>query len=299
MARVTPDDMPQVQAAKPQSAAASSGVTQSPEITYEFEVVSIKSAPPDDGRNVVTVKGGPGTADPGQFTGLNITLRWLLVTAYPEPYSIVGPDWLDAAKYDMVAKVPPGTTKYQFRLMVRKLLEERLVLKAHHEMREFRTYDLVVAKGGAKLKEATEDPKAQAPAVNSSGGQETRLDADGFPQLDRPGILAYHFNSPSGAPVSRMVAKAQPISSLAKMLRSATQAYVTDKTGLEGKYDFRLEYSDSVLTASSVSDGTPSEPAPNASIFSAIKNLGLVLQQTKTPLDVLVIDHIDRVLKPN
>lgn len=248
---------------------------------------------------MVTVKGGPGTADPGQFTALNITLRWLLVTAYPGYYRIDGPGWLDSAHYDMVAKVPPGTTKEQFELMIRNLLEERAALKAHREMSEFPTYDLVVAKGGPKLTEAKEDPQAQAPAADPVGKQGTKLDADGWPILDRPGILVYNFFS-GGAPVSRLVAKDQPISSLAKMLRPATQAQVADKTGLEGKYDFRLEYAfESTPAATPAPDGMSSAAPPGPGIFSAIKSLGLALEPTKTSLDVLVIDHIDRVLKPN
>lgn len=153
-----------------------------------FEVASVKPAPPDDGRNMVHVSGGPGTSDPGQFTALNITLRWLLMSAFPESYRVIGPDWLDGAHYDLVAKVPPGTSKEQFKLMIRNLLEERSALKAHHETRAFPAYDLVVAKGGAKLAEA--GAQAAPPAGQPS---EQKLDADGYPQLDRPGLVAYNF----------------------------------------------------------------------------------------------------------
>lgn len=224
---------------------------------------------------MVHVSGGPGTSDPGQFTALNITLRWLLVSGFPESYRVIGPDWLDRAHYDLVGKVPPGTSKDQFKLMIQGLLEERAALKAHHETRVFPAYDLVVAKGGAKLVEAGAQaaPPAGQPSVQ-------KLDADGYPQLDRPGLVAYGFLS-HGAPVTRLVGRAQPLSSLADMLHIPTHAYVTDKTGLQGKYDFRLEYaSDNAPTAALSQDDSISAPSSAPNIFTAIKSLGLTLQPT-------------------
>ena len=294
MARAAADDRPQVQPQASPAAAQSVATNRTPETKYAFEVASIKPAPPDDGRNMAHVSGGPGTSDPGQFTALNITLRWLLVSAFPESYRVIGPDWLDAAHYDLVAKVPPGTSKDQFKLMFQNLLEERAALKAHHEIREFPAYNLVVAKEGAKLAEASE--QAAPPAGQSS---EQKLDAEGYPQLDRPGLVTYNFSS-HGAPITRLVGRDQPLSSLARMLRIPTHAYVIDKTGLQGKYDFRLEYAfDNTPTTAPSQDDSTSAPFPAPSIFTAIKSLGLMLQQARASLDVLVIDHIERVLQPN
>ena len=294
MARAAADDRPQVQPPASPSAAQSVATNRAPETKYAFEVASIKPAPPDDGRNMVHVSGGPGTSDPGQFTALNITLGWLLVSAFPESHRVIGPDWLDGAHYDLVAKVPPGTSKDQFKLMIQNLLEERAALKAHHETREFPAYDLVVAKDGAKLAEAS--AQTVLPAGQPS---EQKLDADGYPQLDRPGLVTYNFFS-HGAPVTRLVGKAQPLSSLAHMLSSSTHASVIDQTGLRGKYDFRLEYAfDAAPTTAASQDDSISAPSPAPSIFTAIKSLGLTLQPARAALDVLVIDHIDRVLQPN
>jgi uncharacterized protein (TIGR03435 family) len=266
---------------------------QTPDSRVVFEVATIKPAPPDDGRNVVHVSGGPGTPDPGQFRALNITLRWLLVSAFPESYRVIGPSWLDDPHYNLVAKVPPGTSKDQFKLMIQNLLEERAALKAHHEKRNFPAFALVVANSGAKLTEAD----AQAAPPGQGTGQ--KLDTDGYPLLDRPGLVAYNFLS-HGAPVTRLVGRAQPISSLARMLHVPTNAYVIDETGLEGKYDFRLEYAfDSTPTTAPSPGDVASALSPAPSIFTAIKSLGLMLQPTRASLDVLVIDHIDRQLQPN
>jgi uncharacterized protein (TIGR03435 family) len=270
------------------------GQTTTPLDKYVFEAASIKPAPPDDGRNMAHVSGGPGTSDPSQFTAKNITLGWLLSTAFPESYRIIGPDWLDETHYDVITKVPPGTTRDQFKLMVRNLLEERADLKAHQETREYPAFDLVVAKGGPKMAEANEEP--QTP-TNQSGGQQ--LDADGFPQLDKPGLVVQNTFS-HGLPMSRMIAKGQTMSSFTRWLHGATRAYVNDKTGLTGKYDFKLEYTfESAPSVAPVSDSTVETPSPTRDIFSAIKNLGLALEKSKASLEVTVIDHIERALRAN
>jgi uncharacterized protein (TIGR03435 family) len=258
---------------------------------YVFDAFSIKLAPPDDGRNMVHLEGGLGTPDPGQATYKNVTLRWLVGLGYPSEYKIVGPDSMDSVHYDVIVKIPSGTTKDQFKLMVQNLLEERAGLKVHHETREFQTYDLVIAKGGPKLTESVED-SATGPQAEIG-----KLDDDGFPKLVRPGIRTWNGSGPGGTPVTRLAAKAQTMSNLAGMLRTAVQTQVVDKTGLQGKYDFKLEYSFGSAMTTSPYDGSASPPAP--SVFYAIKGLGLALQERKTPLEVLVVDHADKVLKPN
>ena len=157
-------------------------------------------------------------------------------------------------------------------------------------MREFPAFDLVVANGGAKLTRAGE--QSQTPPANPSS--ERKFDAQGFPQLDRAGLVTYNFFS-HDVPMSRMVAKAQPMSVLASMLSTHTQAYVVDKTGLTGKYDFKMEFLFESGPTSSADGSLP--PAPT--IFSAIKTLGLSLEKSKASLDVVVVDHIDRALKSN
>jgi uncharacterized protein (TIGR03435 family) len=223
-----------------------------------FNVASVKPAPPDDGSGMTRVQGGPGTSDPG---------------------------WLDQDKFDVVAKLPPDTTKEQFAVMMRNLLAERFGVKAHHETREFAAYDLVIAKTGLKLKEAVADPNAEpAPA-----GQVNVAD-DGFPKLTRPGMQTI-FKNGVGA---RMTAKAQPISSLVRALDAQLQKPVIDKTGLTGKYDFKLEYS-----PGGVSSNAQEDEVGAAGIAYAIKGLGLELRDTKTTLDVLVVDHAERVPTEN
>src|SRR5262249_3697028 len=122
-----------------------------------FEVASIKpAAPPSDPHRImVGMRGGPGTPDPGQISYFNVTLRNVLMTAYDvKDYQISGPGWLGSERYDIIAKVPPGTTKEQLRLMLQNLLAERFQVSLHHESKELPMFALVVAKGGPKMKEA-------------------------------------------------------------------------------------------------------------------------------------------------
>jgi uncharacterized protein (TIGR03435 family) len=68
---------------------------------------------------------------------------------------IDGPAWLPTSWFEILAKVPPGATREEFNLMVQNLLEDRFSLKFHHQTRDLPMYEMVVAKGGFKLKEST------------------------------------------------------------------------------------------------------------------------------------------------
>ena len=79
-------------------------------------------------------RGGPGTPDPGRYTTSNMTLKGLLVSAYDvKAYQITGPAWIETERYDIVAKVPAGATKEQFRVMLQNLLAERFKIELHRE----------------------------------------------------------------------------------------------------------------------------------------------------------------------
>src|ERR1035441_3491634 len=148
----------------------------------EFEVASVKPAPTlVDGVDYST-RGGPGTNDPGLFTCPRDSLFGLLMKAYGVGMDqILGPDWIQAERYSnmysVVAKIPPGATENQFRLMLQNLLAERFHLTLHHETREFQVYSLLVAEGGQKMKPSSPDANAKA------GPDQFRLDSKGFPLL--------------------------------------------------------------------------------------------------------------------
>jgi hypothetical protein len=134
----------------------------------EFEVASIKpSAPIGYAQPMwVMTNGGPGTPDPGRFTTQNLRLNNIVTLAYGiERYQITTPEWMQSTRFDISAKVPEGTTKEQFRMMLQRLLAERFKLAVHHEQKEMRAYKLTVGKNGPKFKESADEP---ALASNSS-----------------------------------------------------------------------------------------------------------------------------------
>ena len=242
-----------------------------------FEVVSIKLSGP---KSVVGWEGGPGSKSPERYTYGQATLQTLIITAYDvQDFQISSKIPLDRDKFDLTAKMPPSTKKDQFRAMLRNVLADRFHLKTHTESREFPAYELVIAKSGPRLKEA---------------GSDTPLPPEGFPQLPagKPGITASNTVS-NGYAITRTTARQVPISLLVRLLRRPGEPPVIDRTGLQGTYDFTLEYAQETPNVD-----TAAAPAPI--LASAIQQqLGLQLVRKKLPFDVVVVDSVDRVPTEN
>ena len=255
-----------------------------------FDAASVKMAPPEP-TGMTRVDGGVGEKDSSQVIYRNISITNLLGRAYGPhaSWQIAGPDWLDSQRYDVMAKIPVGTTKDQFAAMLQNLLAERFGMKLHHESREFKAYNLVTGKDGAKLRVSSPYTPAMVPAPDDPDH-----DKDGFPILNRKGSMTY-FTSHNGMSVARMVAREQPVSVLLTPLRLELRALVTDQTGLTGTYDFRLEYSPAVLQQMAGENGELQAPG----LLTAIRTLGLGVVETKAMQDVLVIDHIERTPTAN
>jgi uncharacterized protein (TIGR03435 family) len=121
------------------------------------------------------MRGGPGTADPERMTWSGATLQALLISAYGvKTDQISGPGWLESERYDVEAKVPPGSTRPQSILMLQNLLADRFRLTLHKDTKEFSVYELTVAKDGPKLKPSPPDPDFKPLAE----GTRLRDDAD-------------------------------------------------------------------------------------------------------------------------
>lgn len=195
----------------------------------------------------------------GEFTVRNATLEFLIgwafsVGGYTQPIS-GKPDWMRSTYYEIAAKPEgnAGLSYAQLRPLMQQLLQERFHLAYHRAMGNAKGYALVVAKGGAKL----------TPANGSSDHaymMAGRLDAAGASTDLIAGLLAYALDQP-----------------------------VVDRTGLKGKYDFKLNYA-------------PMEAADSTlpSIFTAAEEqLGLKLEKQMVPVEMFVIDHVDRAPAEN
>lgn len=248
-----------------------------------FDVASVRLSGPQSVRGS---GGGPGTRDPGLFRFGLATLKELVVRAYGvEYFQVEGKLPIDRDRYDVVARVPPNTTKVQFRLMLQNLLAERFRVSLHKESRDLAAYQLIVAKSGLKVKE-------------SGAAQVTSTVDDGFPALPegQPGMVVRHTMS-NGRPVVRLRARQMPIREVARQLHGFLGAPVVDATGLTGVYDFMLEYSEEV--AALPGEGL-SDPAGLPSVFAAVqRQLGLQLVSKRLPFDMFIIDAFDRVPTEN
>jgi uncharacterized protein (TIGR03435 family) len=261
--------------------------------------------------------GGPGSPDPGQFTCTNAPMIVLLTTAYGvKSYQIEGPDWLNSDKFDIIAKIPAETTKEQHKLMLQNLLAERFKLTLHHQTKELPMYALVVGKGGPKMKPSDEEPAAASkeeapnapppPPPSASLPERPKMDADGFPVLPPAmrKVTVNMMNTRTGR--NRMLASHESMTHLADMLSNRLGRPVVDETGLTGLYDFTLEYAPDASIGplpppSPGMDGGPTAGTPDAAdLFSAIQaQIGLKLQQKKGPVDLLVIDRLEKVPTEN
>ncbi len=130
----------------------------------QFEVASIKPSPPGTMR-IVRPRGGPGTPDPDLFVCEYGIASDLVITAFGIGYyQLSFPDSMESARFSISAKIPPGTTKEQFRLMLQNVLVERFKMTFVIVIRSrSQTYQLVIAKNGPKVQTEHGGPRVRHP----------------------------------------------------------------------------------------------------------------------------------------
>ena len=272
------------------------GYGQAAEEALEFEVASVKVAPPrkpGEPRGMVGCFGGPGSKDPGRFTCAKASVSLMALYAYgAKPQEIRPPVADDTSQFNVEAKVPLGATAEQVKAMLRNLLVKRFHLVFHREKVEAQGYALAVAKSGLKMKESVPEDLS-APALAPVKDAE-------FGYFARRNALA--MGSANG--LTRWEGMDVPVNALAGHLNSLTGRPVIDSTGLKGKYDFTLTFSTESVgraigpaAAPSVSDEGGIAPPDDGglSVFAALeKQLGLKLEPRKIVVDTFVIDHADK-----
>jgi uncharacterized protein (TIGR03435 family) len=191
-----------------------------------------------------------------------------------------GPDWLASDRFDIAAKAASTPTTEQLRAMVRGLLAERFAFKSHIETREMPTYALMKASRDGKL----------GPGIKPSSECQPQ---DGPPPPgQRPCGVSFRVSRGS----MMLILGGQPLAELAKNLRPILRRMVIDETGLDARFDVDLEFGADQfpLPAETQRDFAPAG-LEGLSILTALQEqLGLKLQSTKGPVDVLVIDHAER-----
>jgi uncharacterized protein (TIGR03435 family) len=226
-------------------------------------------------------------------TGLTVTnmpVRQLIVFAYQlQAFQVTGgPSWIGSDRFDMVAKIEgdaplptlPGAPlgPDPFMLAMRTLLADRFKLTLHREQSDMDIYALVLANG----------PRA--------GLKQSTTDCEAFVRAHRGGLSW----PPPGTPVcglwespGQIRMGGFPLSLVTKALSGLTGRMVFERTGLSGNWDFTLTYATEQRVQPGVDVPASDPSAP--SIFTALQEqLGLKLESTKGPVDVLVIDHIEK-----
>ena len=274
-------------------------VLSAPDNTLKFDVVSVKlsvaSANSLEHRQLQAV-------DPGRVRCVNVGLKDLILNTYNlKAYQVAGPDWLNDIVVNIDATMPPSTTKEQMRVVFQNMLAERFKLISHWDTRDLPTYSIVIARNGPKMRESIEVPSSGNDMPPPPPAGPAKLDTDGFPISTGPQRDGTGTNMING---SRLRGKRATMQDLANEVSKMQLQYpVTDDTGLKARYDFTLKFA------------TPGwngelEEIPQLGIFASAyekmeplpdlgtslqSQLGLRLQPKKAPVEVFIIDHVERL----
>lgn len=227
-----------------------------------------KNADPD--WEVAAVK----PSNPNDVAGQHIRLRGrtvMLLDTTVEQFLLLGyglqqvqlagePDWAKTNRWDVVgeANLEGEPSWKQLQGMIRKILAERFGLQSHHEQREMPVFALTVARGGPKMIANTSDPNGWMDQQNGETNGRHVEALKNASMADLALILQFHVDRP-----------------------------VIDRTGLKGRYDFKLQWT--------VDDAATTAPDAPPGSFTAIQDqIGLKLERVKAPADVLVVDKLER-----
>jgi uncharacterized protein (TIGR03435 family) len=228
-----------------------------------FEVATIKPSRPETPGQAITIRGRT-------FATLNQTVRSMMTFAYGlHPNQIVGgPDWIGDDRFDISAE-PEGTgmpNDKQWRSMLSKLLADRYKLTFHRDKKELPVYALTVLRTGHKL-------------------TKNETDVNGLPALFFRGLGVFPVRNATMGDVAGV------------MQAVVLDRPMVDQTALAGRYDFTLTWTpDETQFGGRGGQAPPADPATAPpGLFTAIQEqLGLRLESTKLPVEVFVIDRLEK-----
>jgi uncharacterized protein (TIGR03435 family) len=248
-----------------------------------FEVASVKPRDPANPRSMMV--GDPS----GRFTTMNIPVVMLIRTAYglQNDQVVGGPDWIRTEGFNITAKAPDGTPVTAMGPMIESLLADRFQLTFHREKRELPVYALVKARSDGSL-----GPRM---TPNPCVWDFTKPPAPPKPGEPQCGNISEGFG--------RMTLNAMPVPVFLQYLAPKLNRVVVDRSGLTGNFDIELQWTPDQLPARP--PGAPADQPirvngveidPNGpSLFTALQEqLGLKLDGARAPVEVLVIDRVER-----
>ncbi len=245
-----------------------------------FDVASVKPNHSNDEEPSRVVLPG------GRYTATNVTLRTLVKSAYGlhDNQLVGGPNWIDRERFDVIAKAEgytiPSAFRDQARLMLRPLLAERFKLVVRRERRDLPVYALVLAKVGGgfgpqvRRSDARDCNGALKAMSTVAGAAEPAAPLPCGAEIYRPGHLA---------------ARGMALSNFVLNLSRWTDRIVLDRTGLEGKFDWDLQWIPEDLTLES--GGAPEGPSLSAALRD---QAGFRFERRRSPVEVLVVEGAER-----
>ena len=244
-----------------------------------FEAASIKRN--TSGNSAVT-----NGSTPGRFVMINAPVRSLIAFAYPLPSGEIvgGPDWISSERYDVNATAGYLAPRDEMAAMVRALLAERFQFAGHIEPRRRPTYALMLARSDGRLGPQIGRSELDCAAILVANDEAARGSRKPPPAASN-GAPPCGMRQDAGGPLR---SGGLSMDLLATLLSRSAGRPVVNKTGLLGNYEFVLDYSPPVAGPDSPRDDRPT-------MFTAVREqLGLKLEAEDGPLDVLVIDAIER-----
>lgn len=245
-----------------------------------FEVASVKS-------NTSNAPVGPGYNMMGlNLTATNVPLLTIIRQTYQvQGFQIVGgPSWISTERFDIVAKAGPPSPppRGAFGAMMQSLLAERFKLATHKETRILPVYAIVMARSDAKP-----GPQFHQPAADCYATVRANFDAGTPPPA---GFFCGGMRPGPGELSGRMATMKQ----LAEFLSPQVGRIVIDKTGITDPFDMDLTWTPGLATLDA-SRPAAASPTDGTSIYTALQEeLGLKLESTTGPVDVVVIDRVER-----
>jgi uncharacterized protein (TIGR03435 family) len=232
---------------------------QTPEPVPAFEVASIRAGEPGQ----ESVETGPASLTLRHFR-LIACIRW----AYRvQDFQITGPGWMNDVWFDIFAKSPGEVSVAQLREMLQKLLAERFHLAVHRDTKEMTTLVLTVGKGGHKL-EPTE--------------------TEGSPSFQTGNITA--------------TGRGATLEPLIELLTKELRTPVIDQTGLKGRFNYFVDLNPYFTEESRKASQGINGPPPDANAIIAVafqKELGLKVEPKKAPVEMIVVDSVEKTPSEN
>jgi uncharacterized protein (TIGR03435 family) len=202
---------------------------------------------------------------PAAVTMRNVNLKTCIRWAWHvTEYQVSGPAWLESERYEITGKAAGRATDDELRLMMQGLLQERFKLALHRQIKDFQVYVLAPGKNGPKVQESKTEGEA-----------------------------SFDVNQ------KQMSVSIQrtPVSQLVDMLTNVLRTPVVDMTGLKGHYDLTLNVAKYAADLAAQGKSLDSAPADPLALVSMIlqEELGLKLDGKKMPLDLLMVDHAEKI----